>query len=201
MAAAPRPYVLAYSGEALPQPLEYAFSSTSAGQLRLSYTDPKPSDWKDGVLRARVRTNRQGKPLWRKLNTRRQWECIEDDLCQVCKAPASDGDGRIPWLLTNKVHQPIGESTFGTTAPPTCRACIPVSLAACPNLKSAPTLCTASHADQVGVLATVFRPGLAAQAVQAASNVFVGWEEFDLLDHALAMLLVVQLRDVRVEPL
>lgn len=199
--AVPVPYVLAYSEEAVPQRLEFAYAA-EAGGPRLTYADPRPGDWINGVLRARVRTNRRGTVRWTKLNTRRQWECIGNGLCQVCKQPAADPGGRIPWLLTGKVYQPIGEDGYGTSAPPTCRACIPPSLQHCPQLDpgKVPIVGTASYAEPAGVLGALFRHGPGGVAIPFKDGLFVGWDEFARLTRVLAKLAVVRLHDFRPEP-
>ncbi|GAA0402480.1 hypothetical protein GCM10009530_63020 [Microbispora corallina] len=194
------PYVLAYSEELVPQRLTFREHRPSGGP-RLEFVDPRRSDWVDGVLRARVRTHQRGSVRWKRLNTRRQWECLAKGWCQVCKRPAAQSDGRLPWLLTERVYQPIGEDRLGTTAPPTCRDCIPLSLQMCPQLSSAPLLCTVAAAEPVGVLGDLFRDGPDGEAIEAQRNVYVGWDEFARLTDVLAKLAVVELRDMRPEPL
>ncbi|MGI5162597.1 hypothetical protein [Microbispora sp. CA-102843] len=197
--AIPIPYVLAYADEAVPQPLIFTEPGLS-GEVRLEFIDPRPSDRINGVLRVRVRTNMRGAVRWRKLNARRQWECLRKNLCQVCKRPATDADGRLPWLLTEKVYQPIADDRYGTTAPPTCRECIPLSLAHCPQLNGAPTLCTAAYAEPVGVLGDLYRCGPRGEAFLARENVYADWGAA-ALPRILARLAVVELRDMEPEPL
>ncbi|WP_440104763.1 hypothetical protein [Streptosporangium sp. H16] len=63
------------------------------------------------MLRARVLNNRQGAPQWRKLNTLRQWRCMERNLCQVGGQDARDRDtGPIPWITTATAFRAIPDA-------------------------------------------------------------------------------------------
>jgi SAM-dependent methyltransferase len=68
------PHVIAWSGEAIEHRVSFA-KQYASGDVRLSYPDPLPSAWVNGMLRARIRQNRRGEPLWRMRNVRRQWQC------------------------------------------------------------------------------------------------------------------------------
>ncbi|MEQ4724050.1 hypothetical protein [Nonomuraea sp. B19D2] len=105
------PYTIAYANEIVTDPIGFV---PYAGRLRLSYLPSKPGDWitdplapslgrVGSILRARVRDlrnrpDRRGAERMRKLNTLRQWRCMDKLLCQVCGDPAADPEtGRIPW--------------------------------------------------------------------------------------------------------
>ncbi|MGI5161367.1 hypothetical protein [Microbispora sp. CA-102843] len=90
---------------------------------------------------------------------------------------------------------------MGTTAPPVCRDCIPLSLELCPQLHTAPILCTAAAAEPVGVLGDVFQSGPRGEAVVSRENVFVEWDAAAVLPRVLAKLAVVELQDMQPEPL
>jgi hypothetical protein len=196
------PYVIAYSGEAIPQQL--TFQSRTPGGARLSYVDSHRGDEVQGVLRARVRENRTGSPQWRKLNTLRQWRCMEKALCQVCGRPATDAHtGRILWIITaTAFRQIVGHTNMGyTNAPPTCLTCIPEALATCPQLHTSADIYSVGRSDPAAILADMFVPGLNRRAVPTGEhNVFVHLSWTDLLPYALATQLIVRLHDLQPLP-
>ncbi|WP_424533212.1 hypothetical protein ACOZ38_22840 [Sphaerisporangium viridialbum] len=198
MAAALRvPYVIAWSDEAVQHPLLFA-DHRSSGGVRLTYPDSRRSDWVNGVLRARIRQNRRGEPMWRMLNVRRQWRCMERDLCQVCGEPGTDPEtGRVWWVITETAFRATGKDGGLTNAPPTCRACIPESLAYCPQLRKSAAVYTAAYSEPAGVLADVFEPGVGGAARRTGHNVFVGFDEFALHPYVLATRMAVKLHDMR----
>ncbi|GII90631.1 hypothetical protein [Sinosporangium siamense] len=190
------PHVIAYSEEAVPQHL--AFRRSAVREPYLAYTDPRGTDWALGVLRARVRGNRRGQPQWKLLNTLRQWRCMIKDLCQVCGGRAADPEtGRLWWIITETAYRQLGDGHH-TSAPATCRARIPESLASCPRLRESGDVFTAASAEPSAVLADMFAPGPQGRAVHTGEhNVFVSLEWTDLLRSALATQLVVRLHDLR----
>ncbi|MFI6320403.1 hypothetical protein ACIBG8_22915 [Nonomuraea sp. NPDC050556] len=188
------PYVVAYSGELVEDPI--CFVAGRSGGVKLSYQAAKPGDWVDGVLRARVRTNHKGQPQWRRLNTRRQWLCMARLWCQVCGKPARDSQGRYPWIMTEKVFRWDEEQPGAiiTNAPPTCWACIPDALGSCPQLEDASTtVFSAGGAVPVGVLGDVYRPWVAG----VRRNVEVRFTDTSLLPYTLAHQLIVRVFDLR----
>ncbi|MER5643227.1 hypothetical protein [Streptosporangium sp. NPDC002524] len=193
------PYVIAHAGEALPQRLRFA--RRPLGGLRLAYDDPRRGDVVHGVLRARVLNNRRGAPQWRKLNTLRQWRCMEKNLCQVCGLDATDPDtGRIPWITTATAFRDIPDvpNSGYTSAPATCRACIPESLGMCPRLHVSSAVHTVARSEPAAVLADMFTPGPDGRPVHTGEhNVLVGLNEPALLRNALATQLIVQLHDLQ----
>ncbi|GAA4198838.1 hypothetical protein GCM10022252_49880 [Streptosporangium oxazolinicum] len=201
--AAPRalrvPYVIAHADEGAPQRLRFA--RRPFGGLRLAYDNPRRSDLVRGVLRARVLNNRQGAPQWRKLNTLRQWRCMERNLCQVCGLDATDPiTGRIPWITTATAFRAIPDvSNSGyTSAPATCLACIPESLGMCPQLHVSSAVYTVARSEPAAVLADMFSPGPGGRAVHTGEhNVLVGLNEPALLRSALATQLIVRIEDMR----
>ncbi|WP_436757448.1 hypothetical protein [Streptosporangium sp. V21-05] len=193
------PYVIAHADEVVPQPLR--FVRRPLGGLRLAYDIPRRGDEVRGVLRVRVLTTRRGAPQWRKLNTLRQWRCMERLRCQVCGKTATDPDtGRIPWIMTDTAFREIpGDPTGGlTSAPPTCRACIPDALATCPQLGISSTVCTVAHAEPAAVLADIFTPGPGRRAIPTGErSVEVSLRDEVSIPRALATQLIVRVQDMR----
>ncbi|WP_329084105.1 hypothetical protein [Streptosporangium sp. NBC_01469] len=196
------PYVIAHADEVAPQRLRFA--RRPLGGLRLAYDDPRRGDMACGVLRVRVLNNRQGPPQWRKLNTLRQWRCMEKLLCQVCGRAATDpGTGRIPWIMTDTAFRELPEDPAGglTSAPPTCRACIPEALATCPQLRISQVVCTVARAEPAAVLADMFTPGPGLRATPTGEhNVEISLGDEVLLPYALATQLIVQVHDLQPVP-
>jgi hypothetical protein len=206
------PYVIAWSGEAVEQPLAFMNDAGESRRdfcepmvflrerARLSYVDPHPSDWVNGLLRARVGQDRSGEPLWRMLNTHRQWLCMMLGLCQVCGESAMDLEtSRMWWVITETAFRATDAGEGLTNAPPTCPACIPESLALCPQLRKSSAVYTAAHAEPVGVLADVFFPSLSGGVAPVGHNVFVGFDEMSRHSRVLATQLVVRLMDMTPE--
>lgn len=207
------PYTIAFANELVSDPIGF---EPYAGRLRLSYRPSRPGDWimpyadrlgsVGGILRARTRDLRddpakRGSERMRKLNTRRQWRCMDRLLCQVCGDPATDPEsGLIPWPLTKTVFERTGPDRGRTNAPPTCWNCVPKALEQCPMLREDFTLYTATAARNVGVLADLYRPGVLSAVTLAAHNVFVGWEDFHLHHRALAVAQVVELSGMKTVP-
>ncbi|MGC5012981.1 hypothetical protein ACLQ2R_19640 [Streptosporangium sp. DT93] len=193
------PYVIAHADEAAPQPLW--FTQRPLAGPRLAYDDPRRGDVVRGVLRARVLNNRRGAPQWRKLNTLRQWRCMERLLCQVCGGVATDpATGRIPWIMTATAFRTLPDDSAGglTSAPPTCSACIPEALATCPQLHISSTVCTVARAEPAAVLADMFVPGQGGRAVPTGEySVEVGLSEEALIPYALATQLIVRVYDLQ----
>ncbi|WP_214409875.1 hypothetical protein [Sphaerisporangium fuscum] len=188
------PYVIAWSGEAVTHPLMF----TEHGVRRLTYIDARPSDWVDGMLRARTGVDRGGEPVWRALNVHRQWLCMEALLCQVCGASGRHLDtGRIWWVVTETAFRAIDVASGLTNAPPTCPACVPDSLASCPQLRKSSAVYTVAVAEPVGVLAEVFEPGPDGMARRTGHNEFVRFDEPGRHPYILATQLVVRLEDMR----
>ncbi|MFI7630304.1 hypothetical protein [Microbispora rosea] len=192
------PYITAYSDEDVPQNLAFRWSAEAAG-LRLTYTDSMPTDWVYGVLRARHGLGQTGRVEWKKVNTLRQWRCMEHNLCQVCGQTARDEHtGRIWWVLTEADGT---NATAGyTNAPPTCRTCLPEAIALCPRLRRSAAVYTARFSLPYAVLGTVFQPGNRLPVV-TEDRALVLLEEFRRLNSTLAQQLVVTLADLQSEPL
>ncbi|MEQ4718136.1 hypothetical protein [Nonomuraea sp. B19D2] len=204
------PYTIAYAAELVDDPIGFEWH---AGQFRLSYLPPRPGDWVTPpaqwrgepaqILRGRVRDlhskpDKRGPERMRKLNTRRQWRCIDKLLCQVCGGPATDPEtGLIPWLLAQTVFEGTGENSGRTNAPPTCWDCIPKALEQCPMLADAPIQCTVTSVKPAGVLADVYAPGIARAGVLTAHNAFVGWDWHEFHHRALAVAQVVELHGMQ----
>ncbi|MER5651219.1 hypothetical protein [Streptosporangium sp. NPDC002524] len=196
------PYVIAHAAEIAPQPL--TFVRRPLGGLRLAYNNERRGDRVKGVLRVRVLNNQRGAPQWRKLNTLRQWRCMEKLLCQVCGQAATDPTtGRIPWITTDSAFRELPEDPTGglTSAPPTCWACIPEALATCPQLHISQAVGTVARAEPAAVLADMFTPGPSRRALHTGEhNVEISLGEDTLLTHALATQLIVQIHDFQPAP-
>ncbi|WP_113700634.1 hypothetical protein [Nonomuraea lactucae] len=207
------PYTIAFANELVADPIGFV---AYAGRLRLAYQPSQPGDWvgshavkvrgMGGILRARTRDlrddpARRGPERMRKLNTRRQWRCMDRLLCQVCGVPATDPDsGLVPWLLTKTVFEQTGLDRGRTNAPPTCWSCVPKALEECPMLREDFTLYTVTAAQSAGVLADLYRPGVLRTVTLAAHNVFVGWDNFQHHPYALAAAQVVELHGMKTVP-
>jgi hypothetical protein len=197
------PYVLAFSGELVSTPVAFrAPSRWGGGGLRLSYPDARRGDWRFGVLRARVRRNREGEVRWRKVNTFRQWRCMERARCQVCGGDARDpAFGRVGWIITPTAFRPVDGLNNGgdTNQPATCAGCVPDALAMCPRLGGGAAVVSVGEVEPVAVLANVYRLGRGGVAVLSGHNVYVGLDEFARHPFVLATQLVVRLYDIRPE--
>lgn len=194
------PYVIAYAGEEVTDRLTFEPHRGSDGGMRLAYDPPKPGDRIAGILRARVhdmhtKPDRRGPERMRKLNTRRQWRCMDRLLCQVCSRPATDPATRLTWWI---LVPAVLDSEWRTNAPPTCRGCIEVALRECPMLQDNASVCTVSETEAAGVLADMYVPGAGGPEL-SVHNVFVAWDAFAYHPRALATSQVVQLHGVRIE--
>ncbi|MGI5273111.1 hypothetical protein ACQEUU_37825 [Nonomuraea sp. CA-218870] len=210
------PYVIAFAGEERRDRLVFERHTGSDGGLRLAYAVPRAGDRVGGILRARVRDlrarpARRGPERMRKLNTRRQWACMDRLLCQVCARPAADpGTGRTWWILVPSVFEPTAMTglhpdrpwTEGacdegrTNAPPTCRDCVGIALRECPMLQQHALVCTAERVVSAGVLADMYEPGPGLAPRPTAHNVYIAWDAFSRHPRALATSQVVQLYGV-----
>lgn len=193
MASAPAvPYVISLEGEAVMHPLAFK-PYPAAGGLRLTYQSPDPRDWDLGVLRARV-GRREGRPIYQRMNTYRQWRCMIDRRCQGCGRSATDpATGRVWWLLASESGDNVEEGW--ASAPPICRPCIPAAVAICPHLREHAALYSVGGSEPFAVLAHLYRPGRGDRAVLDERSVMVGLDEFRRLTRALALELRVRLWD------
>ncbi|TMR91301.1 hypothetical protein [Nonomuraea basaltis] len=195
------PYVIAYADELVDDPIYFEWHNH---EYRLTYGKPRPSDWVHGILRGRVKDlrdkpDRRGPERMRKLNTRRQWRCMDRLLCQVCGCPATDpATGCIPWAVTSTVFEQTGPFGGRTNAPPTCWRCIPKALEECPMLREDFAVYTVAGAMSAGVLADLYEPGIIAyQPVLTKHNVFVAWDAHRHHGAALAVAQVVELHGMK----
>ncbi|SEN89375.1 hypothetical protein [Nonomuraea pusilla] len=200
------PYVIAFANEERRDRLVFQRHAGSDDGVRLAYEPRHKGDRIGGILRARVdnlrsRPNARGPERMRKLNTRRQWECMDYLLCQVCRGPATDPDtGRIWWALVPTVFEStlvIGDDWWvgRTNAPPTCKECIPKALEECPMLAEHARIYTVAEVEPSGVLADMYEPGpgLLPIPVPGKRNVYVAWDAFSYHARALAVAQVVHL--------
>ncbi|MGW2213603.1 hypothetical protein ACWCSD_01335 [Nonomuraea sp. NPDC001684] len=203
------PYTIAFANELVTDSIAF---EPFAGRLRLAYQPSQPGDWitppnadpwRPGILRARTRDLRdkpqqRGPERMRKLNTRRQWRCMDKLLCQVCGAPAVDsGSHLIPWPLTETVFERTGSNSGRTNAPPTCWSCIPKALEECPMLREDFTLYTVRAVESVGVLADLYRPGIFREPILTSHNVFISWDAPRYHPRALAVAKVLELHGMK----
>ncbi|MEV0616890.1 hypothetical protein AB0I81_26465 [Nonomuraea sp. NPDC050404] len=197
-AAPPRlrvPYITAYSEEALSHPLMFVPDPGATDGRRLSYADAVREDFQFGVLWARHGLHRGGRPEWKMVNSIRQRRCMMHLLCQVCGRSAAEPNGRIPWLVADDLDDDPAVKGY-TNAPPTCAACAPESVAACPRLRQGATVYTAGRAEPYGVLANVLRPSRG-KIITVERHRVIPLDAFHLLEYALAVQLVVTLDDLQ----
>ncbi|MEU8151993.1 hypothetical protein [Nonomuraea sp. NPDC048901] len=186
----PVPYVAAYVGETVSLDLAVIHDVWAVSGRRLSYTDPVASDWDLGVLWARQKTHRQGKPQYDELHTLRQRECMLHRLCQVCAGPALDPDtGLLAWVFHKEVHAAAGR----LSKPPTCWRCIPEARAACPHLQQEAHVYTSPDYELWGVKGLVVSSG-------GSTRQDVPMADLVTLEYTLARALVVHVSDLRREP-
>lgn len=199
------PYVIAFANELVDDPIHFE-PHRREGALRLAYKTSRQSDRIDGILRARVLDLRdrpddvRGPERMKKLNTLRQWRCMDAMRCQVCGQPAVDVEsGRVSWLLTETVFEATGADSGRTNAPPTCAGCVDDALKQCPMLQDNATLFTVAAAMPAGVLADLYRPGRDLTPVLYGHNVFVPWNSGPAahLRGALATCQVVHLHGMK----
>jgi hypothetical protein len=74
--------------------------------FRLTFTDPVEQDRMFGTLWHRQGLHREGRPLWKLVNTPRQRRCMVHHLCQVCGKTAVDETGRVWWLPPEPPYTP-----------------------------------------------------------------------------------------------
>lgn len=189
------PYITAYDEERLPYRLTFARDREATDGWRLCYADAIAQDWMFGVLWSRQGLHRRGRPLWKLVNTIRQRNAMLRLLCQVCGGSAAGLDGRVSWVLA---ADPSGTATGAayTNSPPTCRSCVPEALATCPRLRHGASVFTVGHVELYGVIANVMRPSPERPAM-VEGNAVIPLEAFHRLEYALAVQLLVTLRDLR----
>ncbi|WP_143120851.1 hypothetical protein [Streptosporangium canum] len=120
--------------------------------------------------------------------------------CRVCGESATDPDTRrIWWVMPSAL--PVNEAPQATTHAPTCRACVPEALTACPALRRGlPALYTVGSTSPIGVLANLYGQDDDGRVVELRHQVGVGLDDVLRLHQALATQLIVLLEDVvRVE--
>ncbi|MFE3448151.1 hypothetical protein ACFXJ8_04370 [Nonomuraea sp. NPDC059194] len=194
------PYTIAYANELVADPIYFEWH---AHEYRLTYGKPRRGDWVNGILRARVRDwrnrpDRRGPERMRKLNTARQWRCMDRLLCQVCGGPATDREtGRIPWALTKTVFERTGPDSGRTNAPPSCLSCIPKAMEQCPMLRDDFTFYTVASTTSAGVLSDLYDHGICDRPILAKHNVFVAWDAVRYHAYALAVAQVVELHGMK----
>ncbi|WP_214107275.1 hypothetical protein [Acrocarpospora catenulata] len=193
------PYVIARSEEIVCDPL-YFYSDARWGVF-LSYQRRRAADWLHGILRARVLDTSEGEPMWRQVNTLRQWRCMDEGLCQVCGREAAQPGQPMPWILTETAFHALSwrADAGDTNAPPTCWDCIPVALEQCPRLGVSAEVVTVAWREPIAVLGDLYRPGPGVgwqlpSPVQR--QVYVGLDEFARHPRVLANQLVVRLHGI-----
>ncbi|MFD1539580.1 hypothetical protein [Nonomuraea guangzhouensis] len=184
------PYVIGWTGEIQTHPLKWI---PHRGGFQLGYAIPSRGDYNNGVLRLRQGKKMTGRPDFTSVNTRRQWRCMDNRLCQVCACSAVDAEtGRIWWLLSSD----SGDGGDGyTNAPPTCRGCIPEAIAQCPHLRRNAAVFTVGNCSPFGVRADVFLPYLP-PLVPYERNVVLTFDDYDMCN-ALGRELLMRLHDVQ----
>lgn len=188
----PVPYVAAHAEESIATNLTFVRDVWSQSGMRLSYTDPRASDWDMSVLWARQLTHRRGKVQFDEMHTLRQRECMLGRLCQVCRGPASDpGTGRLTWVF----HAEPPAVSGRLSKPPICRDCLPEAIAACPKLSREAHVYSSGDYDVWGVKGLVVSP-----SDREAKRQDVPLRDLCVLEFTLARALVVYVQDMRREP-
>ncbi|MEU4225783.1 hypothetical protein AB0F17_15935 [Nonomuraea sp. NPDC026600] len=200
MTAVQAPYVTAFTGEHVALNLAIARHAGAMTKARLSYRDPVDEDWMFGALWARQATNRVGDPDFRALHTLRQRECMLGRLCQVCQGSAADpSSGRLWWVWP----APVAASSAVLSKPPTCRACIPKAIAACPSLRGSAHVYTSDDYEPRGVVGHVFSDVGGVLRMQEGLLPGRLWEipldAFRRLEYTLARALIVRTWGLRRE--
>lgn len=185
------PYVIAYSGEDLEVNLTFVADAWALNGLRLSYTDPTPSDWDLAVLWARQKTHRRGEVLYTEMHTRRQKECMLGRLCQICQGPATGSGGRLTWVF----HEELPAASGRLSKPPVCRACLPDAVGGCPYLRRQAHIYTSGDYELWGVKGITISPTSGATGQQD-----VPLNDPRTLEFTLALTLIVHVQDMRPEP-
>lgn len=127
----PVPWVTMWSNEsAAHQP--YSVKVSRQGPT-VSYGDDREIRDFAGVLWQREGIKRGGDPEWRRVSTYRQRASLAKCLCQVCGKKVAERP--IQWLMPPDGIETMDDGTSLSMQPPTCRACIPLALDVCPNLK------------------------------------------------------------------
>ncbi len=202
-AAIPVPYVIARSGELVEDRPVFAMDQRRGREEPyLTYAPGKAADWVSGMLRVRVADTGVGEPLWRKVNTVRQWKCMNELLCQICGLPAAEPGQPLAWVLTEASFQALSwvRDAGDTNQPAVCREHLSVSLRLCPRLRAGAEVVMVEYAEPVAVLAAVFEPGPGADwriPKLVGHNVYVGLDEFARHPRVLATQLVMRLYGIR----
>lgn len=81
-----------------------------------------------------------GTPLFSEVHARRQVDCMERRLCQVCGT--EQPNGAVPWLLNAAFDRlpfatKLAPGALSTTTPPTCESCQAIARIECPHLRPA----------------------------------------------------------------
>jgi hypothetical protein len=190
--------VASYSEEAVDLNLAFAPHPQAISGMRLTYPRPTDNDWQFGVLWARQDTHRRGQPQFDQMNTPRQVECMLGGLCQVCREPAACA-GRLWWLFPHPAHS----GSPRVSKPPTCRACIPAAINACPRLRNESYVYTSGPYNAYGVLGHLLAPTKIGPQMCARHDGRTAWElpfgPSRAIEWTLARALIVQVQDLRRE--
>ncbi|AXG78268.1 hypothetical protein [Streptomyces paludis] len=154
------PYVALLSTEVATLQSELEIEDSPNG-YRLAYKSTRPGDRdKHGNLWARMEeTPGPSKVLYHSMHPRRQRECMEHMLCQVCREPADRN--RQGWLFIDwqRVESPpTWPERSLTSMPPVCAEHARVSARQCPHLRHGPyVVLRARKAPLYGVAGIVYR--------------------------------------------
>lgn len=192
-----------WTGELLDLPLWFGWDP-AAGDIRLTYADPRDGDWEHGVLWLRHGQDRSGDYRWKAVNTPRTRVMMREHLCMVCETSCVREDGRVWWLF---VHDPdVGPAGAPVTnLPPTCRMCMAEALATCPRLSARARVVTVAGTSPYAATVDLYAPGegdtLPLPAVKARHEVIVTLGNGNAWSHyALGKQLWLTLHDLRDEP-
>ncbi|MFF8880737.1 hypothetical protein [Streptomyces flaveolus] len=152
------PYIAPWTGEIREQPrLERRPLNKGGG---IAYVDEhRLYDRHADILWVRMGAVRgTGKPLLAGVNSQRQRQAMDRQLCQVCGATTyGRADGHHLYLLAEREGKPIAEGEQ-TSAPPIHEACAAEALRDCPHLREGAVAAWVERPEPWGVAGMLYDP-------------------------------------------
>ena len=124
------------------------------GQVLTSYEDGNEDREDNGILWMREGLTGAGEPEFGQVSIYRQRACMRRRQCQVCGQKITTPV--IRWLLRPDQIVRVGEDTV-TTSPPTCDACIPLSISECPVMSKERVIARVLEYELWGVSGLIVR--------------------------------------------
>ena len=153
----PVPYITAWTGERLEQPLVVPMrgGGVTFDDLVFGRRDPKSVLWLPWALRPG-----DGRPDYSRVHGPRQRRAMRMQLCQVCSGPADlNEQGRL-FLLEDNRHIDGWPEREVTVHPPVCLRCAPIALRLCPHLRDRAVAVRARQVVADGVYGTLYTAGV-----------------------------------------